>query len=446
MSHILHRNSRLELERAVRAHGCVIIDQHGKSYLDASGGAAVSCIGHAHPEVIEAIRKQLESIEYAHTSFFTTEAAESLATLLAGQSPASLQKVFFVSGGSEAMETAVKMVRHYFVASGKPSKSRFIARRQSYHGNTLAALSLGGNMARRGLYEPLLLPTVHVSPCFAYRYRAAHESDDAYGTRLARELEDSVVSIGAENVAAFVAETVVGATAGAVTAVPGYFRKMREVCDRHDVLLLLDEVMCGVGRTGTYHAFEQEGVVPDLLTMAKGLGGGYQPIGAVMASNRIADVLNDAGGFRHGFTYIGHPVAAAGALAVQRVIQRDGLVARSAELGNWLAGLLQERFGDHPHVGDIRGRGLFQAMEIVLERDTHAPFDPGRDIHGAIKKAAQRRGLLCYPSGGTIDGSRGDHVLLAPPFTASRAELEAIVELLGAAVDEVTGTAHQPIS
>jgi adenosylmethionine-8-amino-7-oxononanoate aminotransferase len=441
MSHILHRNPRTTLARAVSAEGSTIVDHLGRRYLDASGGAAVSCLGHRHPDVVAAIRAQLDAIEYAHTSFFTTDAAEELAALLAEQSPPSLGHAYFVSGGSEAVETALKMARHYFVASGRPSKARFIARRQSYHGNTIAALGLGGNAARRALYEPLMAPSVHVSPCFAFRWRERGESDEAYATRLARELEETILALGAENVAGFVAETVVGATAGAVAPVPGYFRKIREVCDRHQVLLILDEVMCGMGRTGTYHAFEQEGVEPDLLTLAKGLGGGYQPIGAVLASERIAQALNAVGGFQHGFTYVGHPVAAAAALAVQKVIRRDGLVARSARAGERLAALLQDRFGDHPHVGDLRGRGLLQAIELVADRASGAAFDPSLQLHAAVKQVALARGLICYPSGGTIDGVRGDHVLLAPSFLASDAELAQIVDLLASSIDDAIASA-----
>jgi len=436
MSHILHRNPALALPRAVWARGSVIADASGRRYLDASGGAAVSCLGHGHVEVIAAMRSQLDAIEYAHTSFFTTAAAEELAELLVARSPASLTGVHFVSGGSEAMETALKLVRHYFVASGRPRKARFIARRQSYHGNTLGALSLGGNAARRALYEPLLPPSAHVSPCFALHYREAGESDDAYGTRLAQELDAAIGALGAETVAGFVAETVVGATAGAVAPVPGYLRKIREVCDRHQVLLILDEVMCGLGRTGRFHAFEAEGVVPDVLTLAKGLAGGYQPIGAVLSSRAITEVLTGAGGFKHGFTYVGHPVAAAAALAVQQIILRDDLVARCAAAGARLAGLLQARLGGHPHVGDIRGRGLFQAVELVADRSTLSPFAPSANLNGRLKAIAQDLGLLCYPSGGTIDGVRGDHVLLAPSFLVEDAELELIVERLAAALDE----------
>lgn len=436
MSHIIHRNPHKTPPLAVGGEGCFIIDSKGRRYYDASGGAAVSCLGHGHPEVGQAIIEQIRKLEYAHTSFFTSEPAEALADLLASQSPAELGNAYFVAGGSEAVETALKLARQYHVARGEPERRVTISRHQSYHGNTLGALAIGGHKGRRALYAPLLADSCHVSPCFAHRYRAPGESDEAYGSRLAAELEQAIVAAGPNAVSAFVAETVVGATAGAVAAVPGYFRKIRAVCDKYGVLLILDEVMCGMGRTGSYHAFSQEGVVPDLLCLAKGLGGGYQPIGAVMAQDHVVDTVNaDAGAFQHGFTYVGHPVACAAALAVQTIIKRDGLVRLVAERGQALQGMLQEQFGQHPHVGDIRGRGLFWAIELVRDRDTGAPFAAADQLHAQIKAQAHLRGLLCYPGGGTIDGDRGDHVLLAPPYISTPAELAMAVALLGEAVD-----------
>ncbi len=434
-SPIIARNAGEALPIAVSAIGSTIVDAQGRTYLDASGGAAVSCLGHSHPAVLAAMRAQLDQLEYAHTAFFTTEASESLARLLVERSPADLDKVYFVSGGSEAIETAIKLARSFFVATGQPSRRRFIARRQSYHGNTLGALSLGGNAARRELYEPLLTSVAHVSPCFAFREQAPGEDDDAYGTRLAEELDRTILEHGPETVAGFVAETVVGATAGAVPPVAGYFQKIRAVCDRHRVLLVLDEVMCGMGRTGSWHAFEQEQVLPDLVTLAKGLGGGYQPIGAVLVRAPIAEAIDQAGGFRHGFTYIGHPMATAAALAVQRVVHEEGLIARCVQQGHVLRRLLQAHLGDHPYVGDIRGRGLFMALELVGDRESLQPFDPACRVHARLRRSALDLGLIVYPSGGTIDGVRGDHVLLAPSFLVSDEELEAIVERLGVALD-----------
>ncbi len=417
------------------ARGLTITDADGRSYLDASGGAAVSCLGHGHPEVTDAIKAQLDRVAYAHTGFFSTEAAEELAELLVSDAPAGIGHAFFVSGGSEAIEAAMKLARQYFVEIGESGRAVFIARRQSYHGNTLGALALGGNEARRRQFAPLLVDVARVSACFEYRERPEAESPEQYGARLARELEAEIVRIGPRRVIAFCAETVVGATAGAVPAVPGYFRRVREVCDRHGVLLLADEVMCGLGRTGTMHAIAQEGVAPDLIAVAKGLGGGYQPVGAVLAASRIVDALRrGSGAFQHSHTYVGHPVAAAAALAVQKIIRRDRLVEAVRERGNLLMRLLRERFADRPAVGDIRGRGLLVALELVEDRASKRPFDPALRLHARVKAEAMRQGLLVYPMGGTIDGVRGDHVLLAPPFIATDAELGEITHRLAAAL------------
>jgi len=436
MTNVLHRQLNASLPVAVGGEGCWLVDRDGRRYLDASGGAAVSCLGHAHPDVIAAMHAQIDRLAYAHTSFFTTEVAEALADHLVAHAPAGISHAYFVSGGSEAVEAALKMARQYFVEIGQPQREHFIARRQSYHGNTLGALAVGGNEWRRRQFAPLLIPVTHVSPCYEYRDRRDGESPEQYGQRLVAELAEAIDRLGGERVIAFVAETVVGATAGALTPVPGYLQGVRELCDRHGILLILDEVMCGMGRTGTLHACEQEGVVPDLLTVAKGLGGGYQPIGAVLAQQRIVDAFaRGSGMFHHGHTYIGHAVACAAALAVQQVIERDGLLARVRRHGDGVAQRLRATLGAHPHVGDIRGRGLFWGIELVADRATKAPFDPARKLHAAIKREAMARGLMVYPMGGTIDGQRGDHVLLAPPFIVGDAELDAIVERLASAID-----------
>ncbi|WP_371367140.1 aspartate aminotransferase family protein [Pseudomonas sp. QL9] len=436
MSHIFHRNPAQVLPVAARGEGCYLIDANGKRYFDGSGGAAVSCLGHGHPAVVAALKDQLDKLDYAHTSFFTSEPAEHLANLMARLSPPSLGNVYFLSGGSEAVETALKMARQFHVENGESQRTHFVSRRQSYHGNTLGALAIGGNLARRTLYEPLLVPSTQVSACYPYRQRLAGESDDAYVERLVAELEVTLLRLGPKTVAAFVAETVVGATAGALEPLPGYLARVREVCDRYGVLLILDEVMCGIGRTGHYHAFEREGVVPDLLTLAKGLGGGYQPIGAVMASDRVVQTITGgSGSFHHGHTYIGHPLACAAALAVQREIVEHNLCAQVRQRGEYLRGCLEERFAQHKHVGDIRGRGLFQAIELVQDRRNARPFPAEARLHARIKHEALTRGLLCYPSGGTADGVNGDHVLLAPPYISSEAQLKSAVEILGDAVD-----------
>ena len=421
---------------AVSGSGIEIVDADGKRYLDASGGAAVSCLGHGHPDVLAAMHEQLDALAYAHTAFFTTEAAERLADRLIEDAPPGLTHVYLVSGGSEAIEAALKMARQYFVEIGKPERRHVIARRQSYHGNTLGALAVGGNAWRRAQFEPLLVKTHHIDPCYAYRLKHEGESDADYAERSAQALEDKIIEIGADRVIAFVAETVVGATLGAVAAVGDYFKRIRAICDRYGVLLILDEVMCGMGRTGTLHACEQEGVAPDLMALAKGLGGGYQPIGAVMLSKRIYEAFaGGSGAFQHGHTYMGHPVAAAAALAVQDVIRRDRLLANVTEMGARLERRLKERFGQHPFVGDIRGRGLFRALELVADRATKRPFDPTLKAHARVKREAMALGLLVYPMGGTVDGVRGDHILLAPPFIIGSSEVDTIVERLGAALE-----------
>jgi adenosylmethionine-8-amino-7-oxononanoate aminotransferase len=433
---VFHRQLRERPPVAVAGDGVWITDSAGRRYLDASGGAAVSCLGHGHPEVRAAMHAQIDALAYAHTSFFTTAVAEELADHLVATAPAGTSHVYFTSGGSEAIEAALKMARQYFVERGEPSRSRFVARRQSYHGNTLGALAVGGNAWRRAPFAPLLVEATHVSPCYPYREQRAGESDADYVARLAAELDQAIVAAGPGQVIAFVAETVGGATAGVLVPTPGYWQAMRAVCDRHGVLLILDEVMCGMGRCGTLHTCEADGVVPDLLVVAKGLGGGYQPIGAVLAQERIVAALREGSGFfQHGHTYLGHPVACAAAMAVQRVIQRDGLLPRVRELGAGLSARLSAVFGEHPHVGDVRGRGLFLGIELVRERAGKTPFDPAHRLHARIKREAMARGLMVYPMGGTVDGRHGDHVLLAPPFIASEGDLDCIVERLAGAVD-----------
>lgn len=435
MSRVFHRDPRQTYPLAVRGEGVYVYDRDGRRYLDASGGAAVSSLGHSDREVIAAIRHQLERLPFAHTSFFSNEPMEALAQALVARAPAALEWVYFVSGGSEAIEAALKLARQYFVEKGEPQRRHVIGRRQSYHGNTLGALAVGGNRSRRKQFEPLLVETSHVSPCYAWRGKHPGETDAAYGERLAQELEDEIRRLGEDRVIAFVAETVAGATLGAVPPVAGYFRRVREVCDRYGVLLILDEVMCGMGRCGTLWAFAPEAIVPDMVAIAKGLGAGYQPIGAVMVAGHVYQaVLAGSGLFQHGHTYLGHAAACAGALAVQRRLHEGGLLARVAPLGAALDARLRAAFGEHPHVGDIRGRGLLRALELVADRDTREPFDLGLRLHARLKQEAMAAGLMCYPMGGTVDGSRGDHVLLAPPFIIEESQLDELVDRLGRAL------------
>ncbi len=434
MTHVFPRHSRARMPIAVRGEGAYIFDADGKQYLDGSGGAAVSCLGHSDPDVIAAIKQQADRIPFAHTGFFSSEPAERLADRLIAHAPGTLDRVYLVSGGSEAVEAALKLARQYFLERGQPQRTRFIARRQSYHGNTLGALATGGNEWRRAPFAPMLIETSHISPCYEYRGRAADETQEAYGLRVADELETELQRIGPDNVIAFVAEPVVGATAGAVPAVPGYFKRMREICDRHGILLILDEVMCGMGRTGTLFACEQDGITPDIVTVAKGLGAGYQPIGAMLCTAEIYDAIAQGSGFfQHGHTYIGHPIACAAADAVVQKLTEGGLTERSARMGAVLDEALRDAFGQHPNVGDIRGRGMFRGLELVADRETKTPFAPEQAVHKAVKSAAFEAGLICYPMGGTIDGQTGDHVLLAPPFILTEAQIGELVDKLDTA-------------
>lgn len=436
-SSIIHRSFRHPMARAVSAHGVRIVDETGREYLDASGGAAVSCLGHAHPDVLAAMHAQVDHLVYAHTAFFSSEPAEELAAHLVAHAPAGLEHVFFSCGGSEAVEAALKFARQAMMESGQPERSLLVARHSSYHGNTMGALSAGGNLGRRRGFEPWLNEVSRVSACNAYRGHRDGETVDAYTGRLLEELDATFRRLGPQRVLAFVAETVVGASGGAVPPTPGYFCGVRELCDRYGILLIADEVMCGMGRTGTRHAVEQEGIVPDLLVVAKGLGGGYQPIGAMLAHRRLADMIRaGSGAFRHSHTYTGHPMACAAALAVQRIVERDGLLHKVGESGTVLRRLLADALGAHPHVGDIRGRGLLIAVELVADRETKTPFPSSLALHERVKRAAMRHGLLVYPSGGTADGVEGDHVLLAPPFITGIDDLAAIVDRLAYAIDE----------
>jgi adenosylmethionine-8-amino-7-oxononanoate aminotransferase len=439
MSRLLHRSlAGPPPPLATSGQGMILRTGDGREIIDGSGGAAVACLGHGDRRIADAIRAQLDEVAYVHTGLFTNRAAEELAETVLAESPGGLTHAYFVSSGSEGMEAAIKLARQYFLEIGQPGRTQFIARRQSYHGNTLGALAAGGNMMRRAPYAPLLAPAFsHVSAAFAYRGQRNDESEAQYVDRLADELEAEFQRLGPENVAAFCAEPVVGATTGCVAAPTGYFRRVRDICDRHGALLILDEVMCGMGRTGTMHAWEQEGIAPDIQIVAKGLGGGYQPIGGILIAGRVIEAFRrGSGSFMHGHTYQAHPVACAAALAVQKAIAEDDLLANVRAMGERLAAGLLDRLGNHRHVGDIRGRGLFWAIELVEDRATKAPFDPSLTLNLGIRDAALARGLAIYPMGGTIDGKRGDHIVIAPPYIATPADIDAIVARLGDAVDD----------
>jgi len=438
VSHVFHRNLKSGLPTAIRGEGVYLYDSSGKQYLDGSCGAAVSCLGHGDPEIIAAIAEQSRKLSFVHSGFFTSDPLERLADKMIEQAPSGMDKVYFTSGGSEAVENAIKIARQYFLEKGEPSRHRIISRRNSYHGNTLGALGVGNNLWRTSPFTKMLVQSAHVSPCYAYRYQQDGESEESFALRMADEVEQAILSEGPENVAAFVAETVVGASLGAVSAAKGYFLKIREICDQYGVLLILDEVMCGTGRTGTFHACEQEGIAPDLMTVAKGLGGGYQPIGAVYIGDKVSNAFEQGSGiYRGGHTYSGHAISCAAALAVLNAIEERNLLENVRSKGKLLEELLRVKFADHPHIGDIRGRGLFQAVEIVADKGTKAPFDANLGIAAKIKGEGMRNGLICYPGTGSANGTAGDHILLAPPFIVEEAHIEELVDKLGDAANSV---------
>ena len=437
MSAVLHRDFHSPPRMAASGEGVYLIGADGRRYLDASGGAAVSCLGHSHPAVIAAVQEQVALLPYAHSGFFTSEPAERLAEHLIARAPEGFGagRVAFVGSGSEAMEVALKLARQYQVEAGQPGRSRFIARHMSYHGNTLGALAVGGHRQRRAMYAPMLMQATHISPCYAYRGQRDGEGAHDYGQRIADELDTEITRLGAETVAAFIAEPVAGAGLGCAPPVPGYFARIRQICNRHGVLFIADEVMCGMGRTGKLFAIEGEHACPDIITIAKGLGAGYQPIGATMASGRVVDAIaTGSGTLANGHTYMGHPVACAASLVVLQTVEAEDLLSHVRRQGAALRAALDRSFGQHPHVGDIRGAGLFQAVELVVDRGAKTPFDRSHRVAETLRTAALDNGLICYPSAGAAGGVAGDHVLLAPPYIVSDAELAEIVDRLSAAL------------
>ncbi len=437
MSHILHRYAAPPSRVISHGEGPYLIDTKGKQYLDACCGAAVSCLGHNHPKVTQAIKDQVDKIAYAHTSFFTSDSSEQLADHLISIAPSNMEQVYFVTGGSEANEAAIKLARQYFVEIGQPQRQHFIARRQSYHGNTVMTLAVGGNELRKRMFAPILPSTHHIAPCFAYREQNDEESCEDYTKRITDELEAKILQLGADSVIGFIAEPIVGATAGAVTPTTGYFQRVREICDKYGILLILDEIMCGMGRTGHHFAITPEKIEPDIITIAKGLGGGYQPIGATLISEQLSHAIKQGTGhFQHGHTYISHPTVTAAALAVQKEIQNEGLLENVTKQGAYLKNALHSAFDSHPHVGDIRGRGLFLGIEFVQNKARKTPFPPAFPLHKHLKAIAMELGLLVYPMPGTIDGEYGHHVLIAPPFIIDRNHCDELVRKLALAVDQ----------
>ncbi|GKZ40915.1 hypothetical protein AbraIFM66951_006454 [Aspergillus brasiliensis] len=442
-SAVLHRDTRFIPKKAIGGKGSYIFLEDGTKFLDSTGGAAVSCLGHGHEEVSQAVIDQINKISYCHTAFFGTEASEELATFLTESTGGKLSKLLVVNSGSEAVEAALKMARQYFVELPTPQlqRSRFIARKPSYHGVTLGALSVGGHMIRREPFEPILSTnTSHVSPCYPYRGKNKGESDADYVARLAAELDAEFQRVGPENVCAFIAEPVVGAALGAVPALPGYFPAMKAICEKYGALFILDEVMSGMGRCGTLHAWEQEDVVPDIQTIGKGLGGGYAPVSGLLISEKIVEVLDKGTGvFRHGQTYQGHPIACAAALAVQKVIKRDNLLENVRNMGKYLGDRLRGSLEQHPHVGDIRGKGLFWGIEFVKDKETKEPFSPGKGVAFQIQETGLKPeyGVSLYAANGTVDCMKGDHIILAPPYNVSKEEIDIIVDTAAKVLDDV---------
>lgn len=432
MSALLHRSLTSELPTVVRGEGPYLFDSNGKRYFDGSCGAAVSCLGHSHPKVVEAIREQVGQVSYAHTSFFTNEPAEQLAAHLIERAPEGFGKgrAMFVGSGSEGVEAALKLTRQYWIEKGRPERSNIIARDMAYHGNTLGALAVGGHMARRAPYAPMLMNVGRVPACYPYRRQEVGESDADFGVRMAETLRDEIERLGPETVAGFFVEPVSGATLGCVPPAPGYFRRIREICDAYDILLVADEVMCGMGRTGTLFAMEQEGVCPDIIIVAKGLGAGFQPIAGVLARESVIDAIEGgSGALANGHTYMSHAVACAGSLAALKVIEDENLLERVVYLGKYLRAGLESRFGQHAHVGDIRGRGLFQAMEFVADRETKEPFPKELGLAARFKTTALQAGLVTYPSAGCADGVLGDHLLLAPPYISTEEQIDSMIDI-----------------
>ncbi|RYP83313.1 hypothetical protein DL770_005409 [Monosporascus sp. CRB-9-2] len=441
-SHVLH-NSLVSIPPTVAsASGSYMTLSTGQRVLDACTGAAVAIVGHGDPDVQAAVMEQMSKVCYTHTVAFTTPIAEALADNILEGNPYGLCRAFFVCSGSEAMDSALKLARQYYVEIGQPQRRHIVARQRSYHGNTVGALSVSSHVARRAPFkDALTLDNVsYVSATYAYRGQLEGETDEAYAARLVKELHDEFQSVGPATVMAFISEPVGGATAGCLTAPRGYYQGVRQLCDKYGILLILDEVMCGSGRTGTYFAFEQEGqgVYPDLITLGKGLGGGYAPMGAVLAHEKvIRGFQRGSSWFVHSHTYQAHAMSCAAALAVQKVLHRDGLIARCATKGRWLEDALKSTFGKRKYVGDIRGKGLFWAIEFVWDRATKEPFEPALRFTWRMVDEALRRGLSIYPGTGTADGVRGDHVIIAPPYNMSNEEFEEMMKLLKETYDVV---------
>jgi adenosylmethionine-8-amino-7-oxononanoate aminotransferase len=426
-----------DLPRIVRGEGSYLLDADGRRYLDGSGGPAAFCLGHAHPEVNAAIAEQLGRVACGYRYLFTSTPLEELTELILRRSGATFGHVVYCSSGSEAVEAALKMALQYWDAQRQPQRRRFIARQRSYHGNTLGALSVSGFAERRRPFEGSLLEVSFVSAANSYRPPSSM-AEVGLTAALAEELEQAIRRLGSDTVAAFIFEPVVGAAGGVVPAPPGYVAAIRRVCDRHGVLLIADEVMCGAGRCGTWRALEHESVAPDIMAIAKGFSGGYIPVGATVCSAEVGNtILREQGSFMTGHTYSGHTAGCAAALAVQRIIERDSLLQRVQQRGALLKSALQDSLGGIAQIGDIRGRGYFIGLEIVRDPQTKQPYARELAVSHQIAQQAFEDGLICYPCAGHVGEGAGDTLIIAPPFNASDAELEELVSKLNGAVTTV---------
>ncbi|KAJ5319309.1 hypothetical protein MYU51_013459 [Penicillium brevicompactum] len=444
-SGVLYHQLRREPLNIVGGKGSYLVTSTGLEILDATCGAAVSCLGHSDERVHEAIMDQLKKIPYCYSLYFTNSAAEDLSRLLVDSTGGKMSRAFIVSSGTEAVEAAVKMSIQYFteLTVPQPQRVKIISRQSSYHGNTLGSLAVGHHASRRRIYESLLSKNMsHVPQCYPYRGMKPQETTEEYVARLAQELEDEFQRVGPNTVAAFVAETMPGATLGCVPPLPGYLKALKAVCERHGALFILDEVMSGMGRTGTLHAWEQEDVVPDLQTIAKGLGAGYAPIAGLLINKHVVDTLSKGtGAFVHSQTYQGHPVACAAAYRVQQIIQEDNLLPNVREMGAYLGELLHEHLDNHPHVGDIRGRGLFWAMEFVQDKQTKESYPPSKALSWTLHATGLKpeHAISLMPGSGGADGVNGDHIILAPPYNTTRDEVRLMVDRTVRVIQEVLG-------
>jgi len=445
LSHVFHRNLNSIPAQVSHGEGVYLFDSNGKEYLDACGGAAVSCLGHSDPSVIAAIKAQLDSIPYVHSGFFTTRATEELAENLVSIAGAEMKSALFFNSGSEAVEAALKLARQFHLENREPTRNHVVTRRQSYHGTTIGALAAGGLVGRQRPFSAWLMSDQisYIDACYPYRNKLEGEQDDEYSARLVSELERTILHVGAQNVAALVIESVAGATLGVVPPTPGYLSGLREVCNRHGILLILDEVMCGMGRCGDWLACHRENVEPDIVCVAKGLGGGYQPISAMIISEKVHDAIsNNSGAFMHGQTYMGHATSCAASLAVISKIEQEGLIDKVAELGVSFGKVLAAEFADHPHVGQIRGRGFFWGIELVENKASKVPFSKDAKLHLEIKQQAMTNGLLVYTGGGSLQNGMGDHVLLSPPYISTFDHLKEISDKLRTSIDAALTSAQ----